>query len=60
MDGINEAGRLIIQKLLNGECDNLMNEIECLNAELNAQERRLKNVMDLVSYTTFVCQISSQ
>ena len=54
MDGINEADRLSSQKLLNRECDNLMNEIERLNAELNTQERRLKNVMDLVSYTTFV------
>jgi hypothetical protein len=60
MDGINEADRLLSQKLLNRECDNLMNEIERLNAELNTQERRLKNVMDLVSYTTFVCQLSSQ
>ena len=37
-----------------------MNEIERLSAELNVQQRRLKNVMDLVSYTTFVCQLSSQ
>ena len=60
MDGINEVDRLSSQKLLNRECDNLMNEIERLNAELNTQERRLKNVMDLVSYTIFVCQLSSQ
>ena len=58
---INEADRLSSQKLLNRECDNLMNEFERLNAELNTQERRLKNVMDfVVSYTTFVCQLSSQ
>jgi len=35
-------------KLLNRECDNLLNEIERLNNELSTQERRLKNVMDLV------------
>jgi len=49
MDGISEADRLSSAKLLNRECDNLMNEIERLNAELSTQERRLKNVMDLVS-----------
>ena len=35
MDGINEADCLL--KLLNRECDNLMNDIERLNAELNTQ-----------------------
>jgi hypothetical protein len=51
MDGINKADRLSSQKLLNRVCDNLMNEIGRLTAELNTQERRPKNVMDLVSYT---------
>ena len=32
------------------ECDNLLNEIERLHKELSTQERRLKNVMDLVSH----------
>ena len=50
MDGINEEERLLSQKLLNRECDNLMNEIKRLNSELSTQERRLKNVMALVSY----------
>ena len=56
MDGISEEDRIFSAKLLNRECDNLMNEIERLNAELSTQERRLKNVMDLVSsYLLFVC-----
>ena len=50
MDGMSDAERISSEKLLNRECDNLMNEIQRLNAELNTQERRLKNVMDLVSY----------
>jgi hypothetical protein len=48
MDGMSDAERISSERLLNRECDNLMNEIERLNAELNTQERRLKNVMDLV------------
>jgi len=48
MDGIDEADRLSSEKLLNRECDNLMNEIKRLNSELSMQERRLKNVMALV------------
>ena len=50
MDGINEEDRVSSQKLLDRECDNLLNEIKRLNAELSTQERRLKNVMALVSY----------
>ena len=53
MDGINEADRLMSEKLLNRECDNLMNEIERLNLELSNQERRVKNLMTLVSYNHF-------
>ena len=50
MDGVDEADRLLNERLLNRECDNLMNEIKRLNSELSTQERRLKNVMALVSY----------
>jgi hypothetical protein len=53
MDGIDEAERLSSEKLLNRECDNLMNEIKRLNSELSTQERRLKNVMALVCYNHF-------
>ena len=52
MDGLDEEDRLSSKKLLNRECDNLMNEINRLNSELSTQERRLKNVMALVSYKT--------
>ena len=40
------------QKLLNRECDNLLNEIKRLESDLNMQKQRLKNVMALVSYIT--------
>ena len=61
MDGINEADRLSSEKLLKRECDNLMNEVKRLNSELNTQEKRLKNVMALVSYNHLsVCQSFSQ
>jgi hypothetical protein len=36
------------------ECDYLLDENERLNNELDTQERRLKNVMDLVSHITSV------
>jgi hypothetical protein len=61
MDGINEAERKMSQNLLNRECDNLINEIDRLNFELSTQERRLKNVMILVSYINqppLLCQSS--
>jgi Mg2+ and Co2+ transporter CorA len=48
MDGIKEEDRLSSQKLLNRECENLILEIDRLTAELQTQERRLKNVMALV------------
>jgi hypothetical protein len=50
MDGINEDDRLSSQKLLNRECETLKLEIDRLISELKTQERRLKNVMALVSY----------
>ena len=49
MDGLNEEERLSSQKLVNRECETLIIEIDRLNAELHTQERRLKNVMALVS-----------
>jgi hypothetical protein len=49
MEGLNEEDQKSNEKLVNRECDNLMNEIKRLNAELKTQERRLKNVMALVS-----------
>ena len=49
MDGINEEDRLSSKKLLDRECDKLTDEIDRLDAELKTQERRLKNVMALVS-----------
>jgi len=48
MDSLSEEDRLKSARLLKRECDNLMNEIERLQNELDTQERRLKNVMDLV------------
>ena len=50
MDSICEVDRKKSAKLLMRECDNLLNEIERLHKELSTQERRLKNVMDLVSH----------
>ena len=50
MDGLSKKERRSSQKLLNRECDNLMNEINRLNSELSMQERRLQNVMALVSF----------
>ena len=49
MDGIKKEDRESSKKLLDRECDNLMNEINRLNSELNMQERRLMNVTVLVS-----------
>ena len=54
MQGVEEKERKISEKLLLRECDNLLNEIERLRSELNTQERRLENVMGLVSYIKFV------
>ena len=57
MDGVCEMDRKKSAKFLMRECDNLLNEVERLNNELSTQERRLKNVMDLVSHVTSVCRI---
>jgi len=48
MDGVGEEERKASEKLVNRECDNLLNEIKRLVSELSTQERRLKNVMALV------------
>jgi len=53
MDALDEKERKSSKKLLDRECDNLLNEIKRLDSELSVQERRLKNVMALVSYITF-------
>jgi hypothetical protein len=58
MDSVSEEERKISVKLLHRECDNLLTEIERLNSELSTQERRLENVMALVSYiTTLLCRV---
>ena len=56
LDGLSEEDRIFSAKLLHRECDNLINEIERLSSELSMQERRLKNVLSLVSYTTLASQ----
>jgi len=48
MDAADEKDRTSSKKLLDRECDNLLNEIKRLVSELSMQERRLKNVMGLV------------
>ena len=50
MDGLCEEERERSAKLLKRECEYLLNEIQRLNDELSTQEKRLKNVMDLVSH----------
>src|SRR5882757_4211625 len=50
MASLSEAERTSSAKLLHRECDNLLSEVERLNHELSTQERRLENVMALVSY----------
>ena len=52
METVSEEDRIKSAKLLTRECDNLLNEIERLHNELDTQERRLKNVMNLVSHIT--------
>lgn len=48
MEAIEEQERKMSEKLLARECNNLLNEIKRLESELAMQERRLKNVMNLV------------
>ena len=50
MDAVDERDRKASKKLLDRECDNILDEIQRLISELRMQERRLKNVIDLVSY----------
>ena len=57
MDGVCEVERKKGAKILMRECDILLNEIERLSNELNKQERRSKNVMDLVSHINSACRI---
>ena len=57
MDSVCEVDREKSAKLLKRECDTLSKEVERLNNVLKMQERRLKNVMDLVSHITSVCRI---
>jgi len=49
MAAIGQKEREENKKLLARECDNLLNEIRRLESTLNMQERRLENVMALVS-----------
>ena len=59
MDDVKEEERILSQKLLDRECDNLLNEITRLRSELGMQKQRLENVMALVSYITLVPSYSN-
>ena len=60
MDGVNKEDREMNQNLLNRECRTLLNEVKRLDSQLTTQEKRLKNVMGLVSYkSSFVPILSS-
>jgi hypothetical protein len=53
-----EEGRQKLEenaRLLKRECKNLIDEVERLKQMLYQQERRLKNVMNLVSFTQIAC-----
>ena len=54
MEAVSEEDRKKSEKLLMRECDNLLDEVQRLHSALGTQERRLKNVMDLVSHITSV------
>ena len=54
MEAVSEEDRKKSEKLLMRECDNLLDEVQRLQNALSMQERRLKNVMDLVSHITSV------
>jgi hypothetical protein len=58
MEGLCEEEREKSANLLKRECDNLLNEVKRLNNDLNTQERRLKNVMDLVSHIYHFCMLN--
>lgn len=51
---IPESTRKFSQGLLDRECDTLLAEIKRLSVELAMQERRLRNVMNLVSVMGFM------
>ncbi|KAJ7057068.1 cora-like Mg2+ transporter protein-domain-containing protein [Mycena amicta] len=48
MDALPEAERVFSRQLLNRECRNLLSEIQRLEGSRTMQDKRLKNVMDLV------------
>ena len=50
MQAIAEEKRISSEKLLLRECNSVLNEIKRLQFELSIQERRVDNVMRLVSY----------
>jgi hypothetical protein len=50
MESQPEADRIFSRKSIEKECDNLLTEIERLDSSRNMQDKRLKNVMNLVSY----------
>jgi hypothetical protein len=50
MDTVSKTDREYIEKIMKRECDNLLTEVRRLKVELNIQEKRLKNVMGLVSH----------
>ncbi|KAF9267493.1 hypothetical protein L218DRAFT_1061315 [Marasmius fiardii PR-910] len=51
MDNVAEDVKIFSGKLLEKECNNLLIEIERLETQLNMQDQRLKNVMNLVFST---------
>jgi len=56
LEALSDIEREANAALLNRECDNLLTEIARLEAERKMQERRLKNVMNLVNvrgYSSF-------
>src|SRR6266478_9205881 len=54
---LTEAQHEVSAPLMNRECKNLLEEIERLDQERLMQEKRLKNVMDLVGNSIFSSNI---
>jgi len=50
LEHLSEEERQFSSKIMERECANLLTESKRLKSELYMQERRLKNVMGLVSY----------
>lgn len=50
LESFSDGDKRFSQEILERECDNLTAEIERLKAQLDMQERRLKNVMGLVNF----------